>query len=397
MGRKKYKAKYVDLRGRWFDNPKLVRQLIDYAKNGKDWTELVKPIICEDSIKIVGQYRQYKNPPDLRMANFNDSDIEKVQLQNTDLSKATLYRSKANGLILKDCKATETKWRQAELSDSVFINVDFHLSNFSHVDLSNAEFDHCNLSHCYFHNAILENVHFKNTNLRHSNLNGVNIDNSTFNTVKLYGSSLWDIKYNEVHCNNIDLSKLGDNSIISDDIRIAPLLHLLEDDKLVEVIGSLKSNTVVILGSDSESGSMEQLEKIGEKAKNWGFTPIIVKKIKEIEGESFTKKAIMYSLLAKFVIIENSKPSGHILEFNKVLELGCIVCVLQERGKLATWLLEENFSKYPFHLTRFIYDSDFEQKIDDAYNWCINQHKVVSEQLKNIYQELYTLSNNNIQ
>jgi len=388
MGEKKYKKGFVDLRGRWEDNKKLVRKLIDYASNDKDWTELIGDILCKDSRKNVRSFKHYKNPPDLRMINLDELDISDITLRNANLLKATFFRSQANRLKFIDCYAMDTKWAKATMFDSIFENIDFRHSNFSNVNLSNSKFINCNLSHCYFSKAILQNVCFHNTNLTYSNFSEADIDNSSFDTVKLYGSSLWDIKYNKINCRNIDLSKLGNDSVVSDDIRLAPLIHLLEDDKLADIIGSLKSNTVVILGSDSSSESMNVLNKIGERAKEWGLTPIIIKNIKDTEGQSFTQKAIMYSLLAKFVIIENSKASGHILEFDKVLNLNCIVGVLQEKDKGSTHLLDEYFIRYPFHLHQFVYDDNFEQKIKETYEWCVNQQKELSVRLKNIYEGL---------
>ena len=125
-------------------------------------------------------------------------------------------------------------------------------------------------------------------------------------------------------------------------------------------------------GADSKDDSLSLLEKIGKKARSFGFTPIIVKNLREIDGESFTKKAIMYSLIAKFV----------------VLDLGCIVCVLQKENTGSTWLLEENFLKYPYHLNKFTYSEDLDNQIDNTYKWCISQYEAIKNKLNELYKEL---------
>ena len=388
MGRKRYKRDFVDLRGRWIDNEKLVRKIIDKAKAGDDWTSLLKPILMEDSFKTVEKIKGFQYPPDLRHANFNDLDLENANFCNVNMAKATLFRSDSNSIKVTNSIASDSRWNKSKLQHSLFENCDLNHSNFSNADLHDATFINCKMNHVYFRNANLTKSHFINCDLRHSNLNEVLIDEATFKNVKLYGASLWELKYNSLNANKIDLSRRGNQEIITDDIRFAPLIYLLEDNKLVEIINTLKSNTVVILGADSQLEKKSLLEEIAKKSREFGYSPIIVKNLKEIDGESFTKKAIMYSLIAKFVIIENSYPSGHILEFNKVLDLGCIVGVLQKKGTGSTWLLEENFLKYPFHLKRFIYDNDLDVQTSKTYKWCIGQHGKIKDKLDKLYKDL---------
>ena len=378
MARKKYKKDFVDLRGRWVDNERLLMKIVAYSIEGSDWTIQLKPLITEDSYKNVKSNNLYKNLPDLRFAKFDEFDLVGAKFQHANLQKATFFRSDSSSIKLTNCFAADTKWNNSVLDDAVFDNCDLHHSNFSNTQLKRAVFKNCILTNAYFRNSVLTETTFINCDLRHSNLSEINLNKSNFDNVKLYGTSLWDLKYDTIYAKNIDLSKNGKGEIMT----------ILEDDKLVEVINTLKSNTVVILGADSKDDSLSLLEKIGKKARSFGFTPIIVKNLREIDGESFTKKAIMYSLIAKFVIIENSNPSGHILEFNKVLDLGCIVGVLHKENTGSTWLLEENFLKYPYHLNKFTYSEDLDNQIDNTYKWCISQYEAIKNKLNELYKEL---------
>ena len=38
MARKKYKKDFVDLRGRWVDNERLLMKIVAYSIEGSDWT-----------------------------------------------------------------------------------------------------------------------------------------------------------------------------------------------------------------------------------------------------------------------------------------------------------------------------------------------------------------------
>lgn len=390
MGRKKYKANFIDLRGRWIDNQKLLLKLVVGMKNGRDWTLDLQPLLASDSNMIPKQ--KFKFPPDLRHANFNEFDIEKINVEYSNFSKATFYRASSSKAKFLYCTLVDTRWRRAIVENATFLNSDLHHSNFSRCNLNNTVFENCNLNNTYFRKADLKNAKFINCDLRQTNFNEVKLDNATFINNKMYGANLWSLNYDRITTDNIDISFEGNGSIVTNDLRISSIIHLLEDKKMVNIVSALKANSVVILGSDADENKMSILERIGNKANDYRLIPIIMKNIKDIEGEGFLKKAIMYSLLSKFVIIENSEPSGHILEFNKVLHLGCIVGVLQKHGKGSTLLLEENFKIFNENrLRRFYYVDQVDEQIENVYNWCTEQHKNNRSEIIDLYRNFQEL------
>jgi hypothetical protein len=93
-------------------------------------------------------------------------------------------------------------------------------------------------------------------------------------------------------------------------------------------------------------------------------------------GESIIQKVLRYALMSRFVIIENTTPSGHLYEVPHVTKMAeCITAVLQEKGKGATWMFEDayakskawrKFSYKPIHLSACV---------TDAANWAQKTQK----------------------
>jgi len=112
MGRKKYKKDFVDLRGRWIDNQRLLHEIIDLACSGSDWTVSLKPLLADDSYNNVRKVNSFQYPPDLRFAKLDGFDNENVQLKHANLTKATAFRSKFKVHLPISCSnyAANKKW-----------------------------------------------------------------------------------------------------------------------------------------------------------------------------------------------------------------------------------------------------------------------------------------------
>jgi hypothetical protein len=77
-----------------------------------------------------------------------------------------------------------------------------------------------------------------------------------------------------------------------------------------------------------------------------------------------------YALSSRFVMIENTEPSGHLYEFPHVAKAAeCVTVVLQEEGKGATWMFEDAYAKHP-HWHRLTYRADaLEGAVEEGARW----------------------------
>src|SRR5699024_4221587 len=124
--------------------------------------------------------------------------------------------------------------------------------------------------------------------------------------------------------------------------------------------------SVLVLGKDTD-GYMKNLETIAENLKNARIKPIIIKKEEDFIEEKITQKVLRFALQSKYVIIENTESSGHLIEFEKLKMTEKIIAILQKKGQGATWLTEDSFIGRT-DIKKFTYSDkpgDFEGKIKE--------------------------------
>jgi hypothetical protein len=114
------------------------------------------------------------------------------------------------------------------------------------------------------------------------------------------------------------------------------------------------AETVLVLGKDTGEG-MERLRLIAAKLEELGYYPVITKDQPDKLGESVIQKVMRHALSSKFVLVENTEPSGHLYEIPHVGKAAeCVIGFLQEEEKGATWMFADAFVRNQ-HWQKFVY------------------------------------------
>lgn len=129
------------------------------------------------------------------------------------------------------------------------------------------------------------------------------------------------------------------------------------------------SDSVLILGKDT-GPALDRLKRIESKLQELGYYTYIIKEQPDRAGEGVVQKVMRYALSSRFVVIENSEPSGHLYEIPHVAKAAeCVTIVLQEEGKGATWLFEDAYAKHK-HWHKIEYKDDLlEDAVAQAAIW----------------------------
>lgn len=129
------------------------------------------------------------------------------------------------------------------------------------------------------------------------------------------------------------------------------------------------SDSVLILGKDT-GRALERLHRIESRLQSLGYYTFIIKEQPDKPGEGLVQKVLRHALSSKFVIIENTEPSGHLYEIPHVAKSAeCVTVVLQEEGKGATWMFEDAYAKHK-HWKKLGYkENDLERAVDMATQW----------------------------
>ena len=146
-------------------------------------------------------------------------------------------------------------------------------------------------------------------------------------------------------------------------------------DSAFELVGSRadlileNAETVLVLGKDT-GDALERLRRIASRLEALGYYAVIIKDQPDKLGESVLQKVMRHALSSKFVLVENTDPSGHLYEIPHVGKAAeCVTAFLQEEGKGATWMFQDAFGKNQ-HWQKFIYaPGDLEPAVDEAARW----------------------------
>ena len=117
------------------------------------------------------------------------------------------------------------------------------------------------------------------------------------------------------------------------------------------------------------AGALEK-DRIEAGLDELGYYTYIIKEQADKAGESVIQKVMRYALSSKFLLIENTQPSGHLYELPHVAKAAeCVTAVLQEDGKGATWMFEDAYAKHK-HWRKFPYkDNELERAVEQAAAW----------------------------
>lgn len=160
---------------------------------------------------------------------------------------------------------------------------------------------------------------------------------------------------------------------------LGQIIHVLS------AIPSFKQSTILVLGQDTTQ--IIRLRAIQDRLREHGYTGIIVKDQTDIKIQSIEEKVNMLASLCKFVICDNTFPSGHIDEL-KICSLNRFVtAILQEEGKGATWMQADFPLDFSF-MKIFTYSSakQIGSAVDNAVQWAegkIEERKAFFDRLYN--------------
>jgi hypothetical protein len=152
--------------------------------------------------------------------------------------------------------------------------------------------------------------------------------------------------------------------VVAESIKVAYELVYARADSILE-----NSDSVLVLGKDT-GPSLGLLKRIAARLEDLGYFTYIIKEQPDKAGEGVIQKVMRYALVSKFVVVDNTEPSGHLYEIPHVGKMAeCVTAVLQEEGKGATWMFEDGYAKHP-HWHKIEYEVDqLEAAVDAAAAW----------------------------
>jgi uncharacterized protein YjbI with pentapeptide repeats len=264
-------------------------------------------------------------------SDFSGCDLSSMatSLQNANFSFATLHATNLSRAEMQGAILCETKFNDSAtvLYDTSLMGADASRADFSGANLEKVKINDARAWHAKFIGTNLKRAHFWRTDFREANFSKAKLQNANLmctqlvktnfeeadlTGAKVYGIAAWDINQTNAVQLNLIITHTNEPAILADDLEVAQFIHLLiNNQKIRDIIDTVTSKTVLILGNFSEERK-EVLDKIRSALRTMNLVPILfdfgVPFSKTITGTVET-----LARLARFIIADLTDPRsiGH--------------------------------------------------------------------------------------
>jgi uncharacterized protein YjbI with pentapeptide repeats len=302
---------------------------------------------------------------DLTEAVLTKADLNGVVLTGANLKKSYLdggvyfgTGADLSGADLSGAHLGEANLRGTNLSGVTLVDVDF-----SEADLRGANLKGANLRGARFVNADLietdlGDADLTGADLSHANLVKANISNAIVNGCNVYGVSVWDLKGEFKEQKEIIITPDGASAVTVDNIKVAQFMYLILNNREIrDVLNTLTSKSVLILGRFSLPERKSILDALRDKLREYDLLPIVFD-FERPDDKDFTETIKTLAGLCYFVIADVTNPKSSPLELQATVPDYQIpfVPIIQE-GEYPFAMMVDLQKKYDWVLETIAYDS----------------------------------------
>jgi uncharacterized protein YjbI with pentapeptide repeats len=262
-------------------------------------------------------------------ANFREAKLREADLSRADLRKANLWHANLGGADL---------W-EANLSEANLIGANLELAhlreaNLMRANLIGAKLRKANLWEANLLGANLKEADLREANLWHANLGGADlnradlrkahlseaslirtvVDKAKVSGSTIYGISVWDLNGKFEEERDLVISPPHAPIITVDNIKVAQFIYLiLNNEEIRDVINTLTSKSVLILGRFALSERKAILDALRNRLREYDLLPIVFDFDRPTDKD-FTETIKTLAGLSYFVIADITNPKSSPLE-----------------------------------------------------------------------------------
>ena len=289
----------------------------------------------------------------LRVANLIEANLSEAYLPEADLSMATLRGVNFRGAYLINANLTK-----AYLSGAYLVGAYLIGANLSSADLGGAILIAADLTRANLTGADLTEANLTGINLTHANLIQTKIGNAIISKSKIYGVNVWDLEGEFKEQKELIITPEEESAITVDNIKVAQFIYLLLNNKEIrDVINTLTSKTVLILGRFSLPDRKAILDALSNKLREYDLLPIVFD-FERPTDKDFTETIKTLAGISYFVIADVTNPKSSPLELQAAVPDYQVpfVPIIQE-GEIPFAMMANLQTKYNWVLDTISYDS----------------------------------------
>jgi len=302
----------------------------------------------EEHLKILKQGVEQWNKWRLENAirpDLSGSNLIGANLIGTDLIAAYLSFADLTGANLSGVKLIDANLIGANLSGANLSGADLIGANLSSAYLSGANLSGAYLSGAYLGGAYLSGANLRSANLRGANLSGAYLSganltsadltdadlsgtrlvetdftNATITGCRTYGASAWNVTLVGTVQHNLVITKEGEPVVTVDDLEVGQFIYLiLNNTKIRNVINTITSKGVLILGRFSDPQRKSVLDGLREGLRNFDLLPIVFDFDRPTDKD-YTETVQTLAGMSMFVIADLTNPKSTPLELEATVK-----------------------------------------------------------------------------
>jgi len=202
--------------------------------------------------------------------------------------------------------------------------------NFSSTEMDKADLNDSDLRNAKFNGAMLEEIELRGTNLEGAEFIGadlstaslveVNVKDVDFSGARVYGVSAWDMIGEPKSQKDLIISKRTEGNITTDELEVAQFLYLMYNNrKIRNVLNTIQTKSVLILGRFSPPERKEVLDALRDKLREKNLLPIVFD-FDRPDDRDYTETVQTLAGMSLFVIVDVTSPKSTPLELEATVK-----------------------------------------------------------------------------
>jgi uncharacterized protein YjbI with pentapeptide repeats len=264
-------------------------------------------------------YRADLSGADLSYADLTGADLIGATLKGAKLTLANLSRAEMNYYSDREDGTSITNLREADLRGANLSDADMRSAILEGADLTGANLKNARLSDANLYDADLIQADLTGADLTGANLSRAdlvetNFSGATITGCRIYGISAWNVVMENTVQKDLVISNEGEPAVTVDNLEVGQFIYLmLNNTKIRDVINTITSKGILILGRFADPRRKSVLDGLREKLREFGLLPIVFDFDRPTDKD-YTETVQTLAGMSMFVIADVTSPKSTPLE-----------------------------------------------------------------------------------
>lgn len=289
--------------------------------------------------------------------NNPDIDLSEANLVGVDLSMANLIGVNLRGADLRFASLCGADLSMADFNGADLGGADLFGTNLMGADLRRTYLGGTFFTGANFQGADLSEAKLINADLTRANLVETNFEKANLTGCRIYGISAWNLKLQGAIQSDLIITPMNEPTITLDNLEVAQFVYLLlENEKLRDVIDTITSKVVLILGRFTNERKAI-LDEIKKELRNRNYLPILFD-FEKPRSKNMTETITLLAGMARFIIADITDAKSIPQELQAIVpHLPSVPVQPLLESSQKEYGMFEPFRSYPWVLEIYYYES----------------------------------------